>query len=33
MQVVLDNGALVGSMVGPMDEALGRRSIRKGRGN
>ena len=33
MQVVMDTGALVGSMAGPMDGALGRRQIYKGRGN
>ena len=32
MQVVLDTGALVGEMAGPMDAALGQRSIYKGRG-
>jgi len=33
LQVVMDSGALVGSIVGPMDSALGRRQIAKGRGN
>ena len=33
MQVVLDTGALVGGMAGPMDAALGQMAIRKGRGN
>lgn len=33
MQVVMDTGALVGTMVAPMDEALGRRQIYRGRGN
>lgn len=33
MQVVMDTGALVGSMAGPMDKAMGRRAIYKGRGN
>lgn len=32
-QVVLDTGALVGGMAGPMDAALGQMAIRKGRGN
>lgn len=33
MQVVMDTGALVGSMAGPMDRAMGQRSIYKRRGN
>lgn len=33
MQVVMDTGALVGTMAGPMDKAMGRRAIYKGRGN
>lgn len=33
MQVVMDTGALVGSMAGPMDKAMGRRAIYRGRGN
>lgn len=33
MQVVMDTGALVGQMAGPMDTALGQRAIRSGRGN
>ena len=33
MQVVMDTGALVGQMAGPMDNALGQRAIRSGRGN
>lgn len=33
MQVVLDNGSLVGAMAAPMDAALGRRQIYRGRGN
>ena len=33
MQVVMDTGALVGQMAGPMDDALGQRAIRSGRGN
>lgn len=33
MQIVMDTGALVGQMAGPMDNALGQRAIRSGRGN
>lgn len=33
MQVVMDTGALVGTMAGPMDKAMGRRAIYRGRGN
>jgi hypothetical protein len=33
MQVVMDSGALVGAIAGPMDTALGRRQIYKGRRN
>lgn len=33
MQVVLDTGTLVGEMAGPMDNALGQRVTRRGRGN
>ena len=33
MRVVLDTGALVGEMAGPMDNALGQRATRRGRGN
>lgn len=33
MQVVMDTGALVGTMAGPMDKALGQRQNRRGRGN
>ena len=33
MQVVMDTGALVGATAGPMDKALGQRSVRFGRGN
>ena len=33
MQVVMDTGALVGTMVGPMDKELGRRAVYRGRGN
>ena len=33
MQVVMDSGALVGSISGQMDRALGRRTVYKGRGN
>lgn len=33
MQVIMDTGALVGQMAGPMDNALGQRAIRSGRGN
>lgn len=32
MQLRLDTGALVGQLVGPMDDALGQRSVRKSRG-
>ena len=32
MQVVMDSGALVGSIAGPMDKALGARTIRSKRG-
>ena len=32
MQIVMDTGALVGATAGPMDKALGARSIRYGRG-
>lgn len=32
MQLRLDTGALVGQLVGPMDYALGQRSVRKSRG-
>ena len=32
MQVVMDSGALVGSIAGPMDKALGARTIRSRRG-
>lgn len=32
MQLRLDTGALVGQLVGPMDEALGRQAVRKSRG-
>lgn len=33
MRVVLDTGTLVGEMAGPMDNALGQRATRRGRGN
>ena len=33
MRVVLDTGTLVGEMAGPMDNALGQRVTRRGRGN
>ena len=33
MRVVLDIGTLVGEMAGPMDNALGQRATRRGRGN
>ena len=33
MRVVLDTGTLVGEMAGPMDNALGQRAARRGRGN
>lgn len=33
MQVVLDSGSVVGALAGPMDAALGRRQVYKGRGN
>jgi hypothetical protein len=33
MQIVMDSGALVGSIAGDMDSALGRRSVYKRRGN
>ena len=33
MRVVLDTGTLVGKMAGPMDNALGQRATRRGRGN
>jgi tape measure domain-containing protein len=33
MQVVMDNGALVGSLVATMDEALGKRAVYRGRSN
>ena len=33
MQVVMDTGALVGATAAPMDKALGRRAVFKGRGN
>lgn len=33
MQIKMDSGALVGSIVAPMDMALGQRTTRKGRGN
>ena len=33
MQIKMDSGALVGSIVAPMDMALGQRSIRRGRCN
>ena len=33
MQVVMDTGALVGTMAGPMDKELGKRAIYRGRGN
>lgn len=33
MQVVMDTGALVGATAAPMDKALGRRAVLKGRGN
>ena len=32
MQMVLDSGALIGELSGPMDDALGRRAVRRGRG-
>lgn len=32
LQVVMDNGALVGQLAGGIDQELGRRTIRKGRG-
>lgn len=32
MQLRLDTGALVGQLVGPLDDKLGRRSVRKSRG-
>ncbi len=32
MRVVLDTGTLVGEMAGPMDNALGQRATRRGRG-
>lgn len=32
IQLRLDTGALVGQLVGPMDDALGQRSVRKSRG-
>ena len=32
MQMVLDTGAVIGELSGPMDDALGRRAIRRGRG-
>lgn len=32
MQLRLDTGALVGQLVGPMDDALGQRAVRKARG-
>ena len=32
MQLRLDTGALIGQLVGPMDDALGQRSVRKSRG-
>jgi hypothetical protein len=33
MQMVLDSGTLVGELVDPIDNALGRRMTYKGRGN
>lgn len=33
MQIVMDNGALVGAIAPGMDRALGTRAVRKGRGN
>lgn len=33
MQMVMDTGALVGQISGPIDQTLGRNAIRKGRGN
>ena len=33
MQVVMDTGRLVGELAEPMDNALGQRVTRKGRGN
>lgn len=33
MRVVLDTGTLVGEMAGPMDNVLGQRATRRGRGN
>lgn len=33
MRIVLDTGATIGALAGPMDSALGRRQVYRGRGN
>ena len=33
MRVVMDTGRLVGELAAPMDNALGQRAARRGRGN
>jgi hypothetical protein len=33
MKVVMDTGALVGQMAGPMDRTMGQRAVYKRRGN